>query len=801
MKHAGLAWTMIAAAPLLLLAGAVPATAAGPDHPVITEMYQDPPGVDSPVGRNLANLHQEYIEIYLPPLADLAPGLNKDALNLAFYEVEGDSSNPGLVNYRIDLPTFDLDPSNGLTGLPRPSSGVVVLGWVDYVGNPPTDLAGTPTTRVALIDGGITSAADFTFIAINGSHFTGTANFPVPVAISHLDTVTDPAAVNGKIEQGSGVYLLMNRDHPEYPASPYCGQTDPGAGVTCNPFPDLASGVAFGGLSENALLDAFAGNDDPAFRVDRQPYDPPTGDQIDLEVVLPLGGAYSLLAPQVEENGHGYARLLVDVVKTTESGAPDDPVVDALGAYRTIDNLSPFRATPGRVHFTTSPAELSLADPSLQVFEVLTHTYARAGVVAANVGGDFGMDTVTTPGASSSPTNMDLLSEVSSFGPLGQVPIGPAVGVNTFSTTPDGHTQVVSVQVDASEGTLSDPPLVNPSDSVAATYRAIDPLTGIDHLGAPAPTRATAFVAVQGLPDQAGVANEFLGTDLGQWVSVQLGTSVFDARGHGLTLLNPATDLSDPVVVDPMIATMPTTPASYINRAGPSGKPDLLNAVLNSSEVLSGSGTYDDSFDVAMPGGSPSLLQAREFLITETPTSGGGFRPTESIHYADATGKVGMISNGLTDVFTGRTFELALVETALGPPPTGLLETGETDDFGLIVQVGQVGAGASVVPGEFVFLGVTGGRDGNDIDTLNVPPYNNQTLLIYVDLDPLDTVLGAKTITKLFVVDGSGNGEVDVMEVFTLPEPHPLLMLPAALGLLAILARLRGGRGAPGCAG
>jgi len=153
-------WRSIGRGALLLsalgLGGGGTAAAQGPDHPVITEIYQEPPATGGPVGRDPADPHQEYIEIYLPPLADLALSLNKDALNLAFYEVEGDSSslNLTLVNYRIDLPTFDLDPSNGLTGLPRPSSGVVVLGWVDYIGNPPTDLAGTPGSRVALINGG-----------------------------------------------------------------------------------------------------------------------------------------------------------------------------------------------------------------------------------------------------------------------------------------------------------------------------------------------------------------------------------------------------------------------------------------------------------------------------------------------------------------------------------------------------------------------------------------------------------------------------------------------------------------------
>ena len=234
----------------VVLVGGESARAQIADHPVITEVYPEPPSLGGPVGRNPADSHQEFIEIYIPTLADLGVGLDKDALNVTLYDVEGDATSPGLslVNYRIDLPTFDLDPSNGMTGLARPSNGVVVLGWVDYVGNPPTDLAGTPSTRLALVNGGVTSTADYMFIPINGNHFTGTTNFPTPVAVSHIDTVSDP--LTGKIEQGSGAFLLVNRDDPGY--AQLCGQTDP---AICNSFPNLPSGTTLG---TSSLLDAFA---------------------------------------------------------------------------------------------------------------------------------------------------------------------------------------------------------------------------------------------------------------------------------------------------------------------------------------------------------------------------------------------------------------------------------------------------------------------------------------------------------------------------------------------------------------
>jgi len=90
---------------------------------------------------------RKYIEIYLPPAASLAAGLNKDALRLTFYEVEGDSSSSGLglINYRFDLPTLIW---TRLTALP-PERLLAVQrrrgpGWVDYSTTSPVVLAGAP---------------------------------------------------------------------------------------------------------------------------------------------------------------------------------------------------------------------------------------------------------------------------------------------------------------------------------------------------------------------------------------------------------------------------------------------------------------------------------------------------------------------------------------------------------------------------------------------------------------------------------------------------------------------------------
>ena len=749
--------------------------AAIPDHPVITEIYQDAPGSGGggPVGRDPDDLHQEFIEIYLPPLANLSPGLNKDALNLAFFSVEGDSTSLELsrVNYRIDLPTFDLDPSNGLTGLPRPPSGFVVLGWVEYFGNPPTTLLGDPTNRVALINGGITSTTDFTFIAINGNHFNGTLNFPVPDAVSYLDTHTSP--FTGIIEQGSGAYLLVDRDDPGY--AEICGFTDPNI---CNSFPNLAAGNPLG---VSSLLDGFAANDDNDFEIDRQPYSPPTGDNIDLEFVLPQGGAFTPFVPQLPEEGSGYQRRFIDFPKTSEDGivGNEDPALDAANAYISVSNLGPFFPTPGYAALTTSPAQLSVAIPSLQTFQVLKNTLAHPALVSANIGGNFAMDIVATPGATRLPFAMDVSPAESAFSGTGMIQLAPYIQAETFPTTPLGHSELISVQLEASSAFPADPAVIDPSTSSCAAIITIDPFMGTDASGGP--FQATAFFAVQGIAPDAGVSNEFVSTSLGSAISSGLGTVFFDSRGQGATLVDPATDFSDPLVIDPLIATMPTDPTEYINPVGTGA--NLVNKVLNSAEVASGATTYNQSFNAG-----ETLVKAREFIMGNVPTT-GGFIPSDRINYSDAKGATGKMSSGLTDVMTRRDFELALIDTQLSP--LGTLESGATDDFGIAVRVGQTRPGATVAPGEIVFLSTTGGLEGADIDSLDVPPYGNLLSVIYVDLEHLNTLMGVETIDRVYAIDGSGNGEVDIIDVFQLPEPGAgVSLLSGALGL-AFFARQR----------
>ncbi len=755
------------------MAWSTPSRAALPDHPVITEVYRDALGNDGPVGREPTKLHQEFIEIYLPTLDDLAVGLSADALAITFYEVEGDSSslNTGLVNYRIDLPVFDLDPSNGLTGLPRPPSGLVVLGWVDYVGSPPVGLAGTPSTRLGLVNGGITESRDYTFIAINGAQFDGTTNFPVPVAVSHLDLVTDPSV--GKISQGAAVYMLVDRNTPGYLS--YCGATDP---APCNSFPDLPSGF---GLQVASVLDAFANNDDANFVVNKQPYLPPTGDNIDLEFILPLGGAFTPIVPQLEENGEGHQRRFIDSVKTSEDAlvGNEDPAIDAVNVYLDVVNAGPFRPTPGHAPFSASGAELALADDAAQVFDLLAGTTAHAGLVAANIGGNRSMDFVTIPESTGPETFVSFFADFSDSPPVGQAFVGPAVGAVVARDSVAGHLETATFRVEDTP----DPPLSTSARSVTATYRVINPTFGLSELGFP--LQGTALLAGLGLPDEPGVANELMTTSVGQWLAPRLGISVFDARGEGIVLLNPLTDLSNPVLVDSLIATIPDLPANYINDPGPLGKPDLVQTMLSSAEVRAGTGTYDDSFNPTQ-----TLLQARRFdLIPPAVTTSSPFVPSERVHYADAGGNLGQIHSGLTNVETTRGFGLIMIETHLGP--TGVLESGETDDFGLVVRAAAVAPTSTIVPGEFIPLSYSGGLQGADIDTLNLPPGNVQTSVVLLDLEHLYDEMGVISIDRLYVVDGSGAREAEFIDVFFVPEPGFVAGLSLAAGSLLLAGRRR----------
>jgi hypothetical protein len=754
------------------------ARAQQPNHPIVTEVYFDPPGLnDGPVGRDPANQHQEFIEIYLPPLASLSPALNKDALRITYYEVEGDSDStgPSLVNCRFDLPTFDLDPSNGMTAgaIPRPSSGVVVLGWVDYVGNPPTSLAGTPSTRVALINGGITSTGGaYTFIAVNGHHFGGTTNFPVLTAESFIDLPGE--ASSGTIQNGSSVYMLVNRDSAGYVQlcdDQHAGDCAAGANPT---LPDNGTS-----LTSAALLDGLAGNDHSLFVVTDQPYDAPTGDDIDLEAELPLGGAFSLLVAQVPEVdttrltagvAGGYARFYTDVPKTTETGAADDPAIDAQNAYRHVRNDGPFFPSPGKAALTTSPPELAVASGPEQAFDVLSGTTGRPGILSANVGGDYAIDMAVTGATSDDPSRLTLAAA----SPAADV-AGQALGFPQAALTPTalaGHGDVItgSVTVTAANSQGGDPAVVSPVWTADVTATVLNPVNGQDENGQP--LQATVFAAIQGIVAQPVVANEFLATDLGTYVGGLPDPNAIAGLGHAELLTTPTTNIGDPLVIQPLIEDFPDLCCDYINPAGAPGTANLLQTILNSAEVQSGAGTYDDAVATcACPAGTQTAVRAISVNHPDVFVYDGPFTPSETLHFVEPGGFVGDVRSGMTNATSTRTFELALLDTNV--TAGGTLETGATDDFGVVVEVALVEPGALVDEGELVFLSFMGGLQGADFDTLEVPPGNLIGVIIYFDLDNLHDVLGVRSIERVILVDGSGSGQTDIIEAFCLNATEP----------------------------
>lgn len=740
-----------------------------PDHPVITEVYTDAIGLnDGPVARDPSSTNQEYIEIYLPTSASLNPLFNKDSLRLTFYEVEGDTDSSGvnLINYRFDLPTFDLDSSNGITAgaIARPPSGVIVLGWVDYVGNPPTGLAGTPATRVALINGGITSTdGTFIFIAINGSHFTGTTNFPVVAAENLIDLPSE--ASSGVIQNGSGAYLLVNRDRPGYVQlcdDQHAGDCASGA------FPDLPTQGSL--LDTGCLHDAFGANDDANFDVLDQPS--PDGDGIDLGESLPPAGAFSLLACQVPENtmtqpdpgaANGYARRYLNALKTTETVAADNPVTDAQVSYRHVRNNGPFFPTPGVAHLTTSPPDLGVALAAEQNFDVLAQTTGRPGILSANTGGNFPINMSATGGPSSNPA-------VASFGSgsPGNSVQGQTISLPTISITPAGaaahlSTANTTVTVTAANTNSGDPPVVSTMKTTTATATVLKPTTGKN--AASTPFQTTVFVAVLPIYSSPVVTNEFRSSSLGTYLASLPDITAVQSIGNGPVLINPATNLSSGAVTPGMIDGFPNVGeecTTWRNDPGPPGRLSFPQTIVQSAENTLDPDVYLDSIGVC---GINTVIKANRHNIVDTETVNGGYTPSEPLFFVDDIGAFGALRTGLANATTTRTFEIAVVDTNVRSD--GSVESAKTDDFGLAIEVAATAVGSPILPGEFVFLSFTGGFQGADID----PRLDQTTALLYVyllDLDNLNEMLGITQVEAIYEIDGAASGEIDVIEVFSL---------------------------------
>ncbi|MFQ5496237.1 MAG: hypothetical protein ACE5EX_12755, partial [Phycisphaerae bacterium] len=473
----------------------------------------------------------------------------------------------------------------------------------------PTGLGGTPASRVALVNGGITSVPaapdDYVFIAINGHHFgTGTTNFATlgdeslihcPPPCSRALSPGTTELRDGVIQNGSAVYLLVNRADPGY-VQLFDDKDLAFVPPTSNADPALAAGNR---LSTSAFLDGLAGNDDRKFRVDRQPprvcNDTPDRCN-DLETILPEGGAFSDLIAQIPEKdttritptvGNGYARVFVDGLKTTEKanacigGAnnglacnPDlgkctnslpcsvnlqncadgsncntdhvgqcgatgvcsgvDLFLDATLRYRLIRNNGPFPPTPGRVVLTTSPPELGVAKAPEQVFEVLTETTGRPGVLSANTGGDTGIDVSVSGGVSSNPSAATFGPGLIAANVPGQTFAFPSVAVSVPAGAAVGASASATVTVTATRSFNGS--LVG-SDTTTVTATVINPTTGRDVAGQP--LEATVFLAIQPVLLSGAVTNEFLTTDVGAFLAAQPDITLFETLGNSLFVLDP----------------------------------------------------------------------------------------------------------------------------------------------------------------------------------------------------------------------------------------------------------------------
>ncbi len=807
------------------------------DHPVITEVYTDPVGLnDGPVGSDAASQHQEYIEIYIPPCADLMASLNCNALNLTFYEVEGDSSSSGveLMNYRFDLPTLQA----GATGK------VIVVGWLKYVNDPPTALAGTSNTRIAMVNGQVTSTGGaYDFIAINGNHFGGGVTNPNFSAVQAESFIAIPNETrSGIVQNGSGAYLLVNRDALGYvqlcddknltgcSAAGFCRSDlitacSPGStcgdGSKCLPVgahPVLPDDTK--GLSTSALLDGYAGNNDSAFKVDQQPVtcmDIP-GNCNDLETILTNGGAFSLLVPQISIEdttrltptvGNGYARKYADIAKTTEdAGVADDPVVDAMESYRLIRNVGPFYPTPGVAPLSTSAPQLSVAVDAEQTFEVLSQTVGRPGVFAASAGGAFDIDMSVSGGTSSNsfvatfaPGMTDANVVGQSFG-FPSVAVTPTVGAAHLSNAS------ANVTVTATNSVFGDPAVQNAAQAITVTATILNPTTGLDKNSLPFQT--TVFLAIQPLRDDPGVLNEFLASSVGAFIAAQPNAAFLGTVGNASFLLDPNGDLSNSLIWSGMTSDLPVIGeecTNWINPPSPAGTLDLATTVLTSAEATqnpmvaitsyAGSVTQntvllglkcDDNSGASCAGlvigdgcnvgaglciadcglGATTNIQAKSFNHPDIVTFGGAFSPTELVYFADSKGVTGNLRSGLSNATTSRTFELLIVDYNSFSTGNNRYESGLTDDFGIVVEVLATEIGAPVSPGEFIFLSFSGGFQGADIDMLVGSAGDVIANLIFLDLDNLHDQLGIISLERIYVIDGSGSGEIDILEVFSL---------------------------------
>lgn len=537
------------------------------------------------------------------------------------------------------------------------------------------------------------------------------------------------------------------------------------------------------GLATSALFDAFAGNDDSSFAIDDQPLsvcDDTPDNCDDLQTVLPEGGAFTPFVPQIPEKdtsnltptiGNGYARKYVNVLKTTENDfLDDDPFIDALDSYRLIRNNGPFFPTPGQVVFTTSPPELGLATDVELFLEVLSQTTGQLGLLAANVGGAFDIDIAVDCIAGCNQTDATFSSGPITTNVPGQSFAFPSIAVTGSPTATHLATAVVTARVTATNSFGGEPAVLNAIQTATVTATILNPVDGQNHNGGPLET--TVFLAIQAVLEQPGVANEFVGTDVGAFLDAQPDITALETIGSGAFLLDPMTDLNNIVQMAGRIKEMPSLDDDKcIKWASAPGSVDGLNlaeTIANSAEVLSGSSAYIGNvvFDINC-GTLQDRVRAVRMNVPDMLVFGGSFSPSEAIHFADPQGLTGNERSGLSNATTTRTFELLLVDTNLNLF-VGNIETGLTDDFGIVIEVLDTEDDALAKPGQLVFLSFSGGLQGTDIDPVVGKDGGVLLQLIFLDLDNLHTKLGIRSIEQLFVVDAGASGEIDLIEAFNL---------------------------------
>ncbi|MDO8631091.1 MAG: hypothetical protein Q7R41_11425, partial [Phycisphaerales bacterium] len=479
---------------------------------------------------------------------------------------------------------------------------------------------------------------------------------------------------------------------------------------------------------------------------------------------------------------------------TTEDGTAgnENPALDAQTSYREINRSGPFNPTPGSVVFTTTPPELGVAEAARHTFNVLAGTTGRPGLISANLGGNYPINITATPGACDSPC-----ATAATFGPaaaatgiLGQSEAFPQIAVTVPAGAAHGAIASAPVTITATNSVAGDPSVVNPVQGSDTTITVLKPTTGLDATVPPLPFQTTVFLAEQGFGADPLVTNEFASTSLAAFVSANLDQAAQDSLGHINFLLQATTNLENNLSIDSLKVVFPakncvgapnaglpcgsdadctpgmcTDETEYINVLG--ATEDLATTVRTSAKVVSGSTAYEGALNATR-----TAVRAIQIPIPETLTKGGSYSASEFLFFGNSTGDVFNERSGLSRVTTARTFELAILDTNITADLLSPIESGDADDFGLIVQVGRVRPGATVVPGQLVFLSYMGGLEGEDIDTLDVPGVN-ATVAILLDLDNLDDILGCQTITKLFVVDSGGTATLNVIEVLSLNADQP----------------------------